>query len=84
MGSITPPHPGAPSYLGVCASSTRCPSWNSWDLLRCSAVKPGMRWISFRDEGGGVPGGFNLFLRRTGGVPGGVIVVTILGVRGGV
>lgn len=39
--------------------------------------------MSFRDEGGGVPGGFNLFLRRTGGVPGGVIVVTMLGVRGG-
>lgn len=70
--------------MGVCASSTRCPSWNSCDLLRCRAVKPGRRWMSFREAGGGVPGGFSLFLWRSGGVPGGVMVVTMLGVRGGV
>lgn len=40
--------------------------------------------MSLRDAGGGVPGGFSLFLRRRGGVPGGVMVVTMLGVRGGV
>lgn len=70
--------------LGVLASSTRFPSWNSWDLLLCSAVKPGIRWMSFREEGGGVPGGFSLFFLLMGGVPGGVTVVTIFGVRGGV
>lgn len=80
-------HPRAstgPTHLGVLASSTRFPSWNSWDLLLCSAVKPGIRWMSFREEGGGVPGGFSLFFLLMGGVPGGVTVVTIFGVRGGV
>lgn len=72
------------THLGVLASSTRFPSWNSWDLLLCSAVKPGIRWMSFREEGGGVPGGFSLFFLLIGGVPGGVTVVTIFGVRGGV
>lgn len=47
-------------------------------------MNPGIKWISFREEGGGVPGGFSLFFRLMGGVPGGVTVVTILGVRGGV
>lgn len=65
-------------------SSRRFPSWNSWDLLRCRAVKPGSRWISLRLGGGGVPGAFTLFLRRMGGVPGGVMVLTTRGVRGGV
>lgn len=72
------------TYFGVCASSKRFPSWNSWDLLRCSAVKPGSRWISLRLGGGGVPGAFTLFRRRMGGVPGGVMVLTTKGVRGGV
>lgn len=47
-------------------------------------MNPGKRWISFRDEGGGVPGGFTLFLLLTGGVPGAVMVVMIFGVQGGV
>lgn len=72
------------TYFGVCVSSKRFPSWNSWDLLRCSAVKPGSRWMSLRLGGGGVPGAFTLFLRRIGGVPGGVMVLTTKGVRGGV
>lgn len=72
------------TYFGVCVSSKRFPSWNSWDLLRCSAVKPGSRWISLRLGGGGVPGAFTLFRRRMGGVPGGVMVLTTKGVRGGV
>lgn len=62
--------------FGVCVSSKRFPSWNSWDLLRCRAVKPGSRWISLRLGGGGVPGALTLFLRRIGGVPGGVMVLT--------
>lgn len=67
----------APStYFGVCVSSTRFPSWNSWDLLRCSEVTPGSRWMSLRLGGGGVPGAFTLFRRRVGGVPGGVMVLT--------
>lgn len=37
-------------------------------------VKTRMRWISFREEGGGVPGGFSLFFLLMGGVPGGVTV----------
>lgn len=88
-GNASPPegvpgtHP-SDTHLGVCASSTRLPNWNSWDLLRCRAVNPGIKWISFLEEGGGVPGGFNLFFLRMGGVPGGVTVVTMLGVRGGV
>ncbi|TNN45390.1 hypothetical protein EYF80_044411 [Liparis tanakae] len=57
----------------------RFPSWNSWDLLRCSAVKPGSRWMSLRLGGGGVPGAFPLFLRLMGGVPGGVMVFTTRG-----
>lgn len=40
--------------------------------------------MSFREEGGGVFGGFSLFFFFMGGVFGGVTVVTILGVRGGV
>lgn len=72
------------THFGVCVSSNRLPSWNSWDLLRCSAVKPGSRWMSLRLGGGGVPGALTLFLRRMGGVPGGVMVLTTKGVRGGV
>lgn len=71
------------TYFGVCVSSTRFPSWNSWDLLRCSEVTPGSRWMSLRLGGGGVPGAFTLFRRRVGGVPGGVMVLTTKWVRGG-
>lgn len=75
---------GVVSYFGVCVSSNRLPSWNSWDLLRCRAVKPGSRWMSLRLGGGGVPGAFSLLRLLIGGVPGGVIVFTTNGVLGGV
>ena len=65
-------------------SSMRLPNWNSCDLLRCSVVKPGSKCMSLRLDGG-VTGAFiPLFRRRMGGVPGGVMVLTTNGVRGGV